>query len=306
MRLSDALIANERYRGEPTTDDEGRTQWPLCVLWDDELQGFGVRIFPPVRGRPSRKDFIVTWKVGLKSRTMAIGTYGADCTLRQARRTAREALDLARRGQDPIEARQRALGIGTAEDLASRFLFEHTAAKKKPAPAPTTDADAEATAGGSPEAEAPAATDAPASDVSASEARGDRGSCGAFDRRRRRVERVTAASGTGGGALAGPGRLGRTASPPAELEPEPEPDTASAAPAAGSSPTASDPTQWRGLRCAAAQRSARRRPCEDRRSSAPDGRRRRRRRNGGRPRYACCRFRTRSIGPSSTAPANRE
>ncbi len=85
MRLNDALIANERYRGEPTTDDEGRTQWPLCMLWDDELQGFGVRIFPPVRGKPSRKDFIVTWKVGLKSRTMAIGTHGVDCTLRQAR-----------------------------------------------------------------------------------------------------------------------------------------------------------------------------------------------------------------------------
>ena len=92
---------------------------------------------PAGAGKPSRKDFIVTWKVGLKSRTMAIGTLGVDCTLRRARRTAREALDLARRGQDPIEARQRALGIGTTEDLASRFLFEHTAAKKKPAAAPT-------------------------------------------------------------------------------------------------------------------------------------------------------------------------
>ena len=163
MRLSDALIANERYRGEPTTDEEGRTQWPICVLWDDDLQGFGVRIFPPVRGKPSRKDFIVTWKVGLKARTMAIGTHGVDCTLRQARRTAREALDLARRGQDPIEARQRALGIGTTEDLASRFLFEHTAAKKKPAAVPATpDADAEVTAGGAPHAEATPPAEAPA------------------------------------------------------------------------------------------------------------------------------------------------
>jgi hypothetical protein len=172
VRLNDALIANERYRGEPTTDEEGRTQWPLCVLWDDDLQGFGVRIFPPVRGKPSRKDFIVTWKVGLKSRTMAIGTHGVDCTLRQARRTAREALDLARRGQDPIEARQRALGIGTAEDLASRFLFEHTAAKKKPAvvPAPP-DAGVEVTAAGAPEAEAtPAAAVPVAAGTSAAEA----------------------------------------------------------------------------------------------------------------------------------------
>jgi hypothetical protein len=147
VRLSDSVIANEKYRGEPTTDDEGRTQWPVCIVWDDEVQGLGIRIYPSVRGRPSRKDFIVTWKIGLKARYMALGTYGVDCTLRQARRSAREALDLARRGQDPIEARQRALGIGTAEDLASRFLFEHTAAKKKPVPggesaAATPDADA--------------------------------------------------------------------------------------------------------------------------------------------------------------------
>jgi hypothetical protein len=132
--LTDAVIANERYRGEPSTDEDGRTQWPVYVVWDDDVQGLGVRIHPPVRGRPSRKDFVVTWRAGLKSRTMAIGTYGVDCTLRQARRYAREALDLARRGQDPIEVRQRALGIGTTEDLASRFLFEHSAAKKKPIP----------------------------------------------------------------------------------------------------------------------------------------------------------------------------
>jgi hypothetical protein len=146
VRLTDGLITNERYRGEPTTDDEGKAQWPACILWDDEIQGFGVRIYPPVRGRPSRKDFIVSWKIGLRTRMMAIGTYGVDCTLRQARRAARDAIDLARRGQDPIEARQRALGIGTAEDLASRFLFEHTAAKKKPIPggepAPATDGEA--------------------------------------------------------------------------------------------------------------------------------------------------------------------
>jgi hypothetical protein len=132
-RLTDSVIVNERYRGEPSTDESGRTVWPTCVVWDDEVQGLGVRILPPMRGKPSRKDFIVTWKVGIKSRTMAIGTYGIDCTLRQARRIARQAIDLARRGRDPIQERQLALGIGTTEDLASRFLFEHNAAKKKPA-----------------------------------------------------------------------------------------------------------------------------------------------------------------------------
>jgi hypothetical protein len=132
LRLNDALITSEKYRGEPTTDAEGRTQWPVHILWDDEIQGFGVRIFPPVRGRPSRKDFLVTWKIGLRTRTMSIGTFGVDCTLRQARKMAREAIDLSRRGQDPIEARNRALGIGTSEDLASRFLVEHNASRKKP------------------------------------------------------------------------------------------------------------------------------------------------------------------------------
>ena len=167
MRLNDALIASEKYRGEPTTDDEGRQQWPACILWDDEIQGFGVRIFPSQRGRPSRKDFLVTWKVGLRTRTMAIGTF-PECSLRQARKMAREALDLARRGQDPIEARQRALGIGTTEDLASRFLFEHKAAQRKPsAPSGDSAAGSGATGAGPAETAPDAETAAPAASTDA-------------------------------------------------------------------------------------------------------------------------------------------
>jgi hypothetical protein len=131
VRLTDSQIAGERYRGEPSTDDDGRTLWPMCVIWDDEVQGFGVRIHPPVRGKPPRKDFVVAFKVGARSRMMALGTVGVDCSLRQARRAARQALDLARRGQDPLEKRRRDMGIGTPEDLASRFLTEHSAARRK-------------------------------------------------------------------------------------------------------------------------------------------------------------------------------
>ena len=175
MRLNDALITSERYRGEPTTDDEGRTQWPVCVLWDDEIQGFGVRIFPPVRGRPSRKDFIVTWKVGLKSRTMAIGTFGVDCTLRQARRTAREALDLARRGQDPdrgppARAGNRHRG-GSGQPLPVRAHRGEEEAggagddHRTQAPRSTAEVTADETAGEQP----PTATEAPADDAAATE-----------------------------------------------------------------------------------------------------------------------------------------
>ena len=60
MRLTDTLITNEKYKGQPYEDAEDRMQWPPYILWDEEIQGFGIRIHPSYRGRPSRKDFIFT------------------------------------------------------------------------------------------------------------------------------------------------------------------------------------------------------------------------------------------------------
>ena len=125
MHLNQAAVDREVYIGKSYLDGDGRSQWPSCVIWDEGIPGFGMRIHPPVAGAPSRKDFIFTYSVGVRSRVMNLGTYGPGCTLKQARRAASEALACSRRGLDPIEARQAAQGVGTVEDLARRFLDQH-------------------------------------------------------------------------------------------------------------------------------------------------------------------------------------
>ena len=125
MRLNQAAVDREIYRGKPSLDGDGREQWPSCVVWDEDLPGFGMRIHPPARG-VSRKEFIFSYSVAARSRVMVLGIYGQGCTLKQARRAASEALNYSRRGVDPIEARQTASGFGTVEDLALRFLELHT------------------------------------------------------------------------------------------------------------------------------------------------------------------------------------
>lgn len=127
MRLNQAVVDRERYSGKSYVDGKGREQWQSCMVWDEELPGFGMRIHPPAARGSSRKDFLFTYNVGTRSRVMVLGTYGESCTLKTARRAAGEALALSRRGVDPIEARQASSGVGTVEDVAERFLERHTA-----------------------------------------------------------------------------------------------------------------------------------------------------------------------------------
>jgi len=125
MQLNQFTVDREVYVGKSYVDGDGRTQWPSCMIWDEAIPGFGMRIHPPAAGGLCRKDFVFTYSVGARSRVMNLGTYGESCTLKQARRAAGEALACSRRGLDPIEARQAANGVGTVEDLARRFLSQH-------------------------------------------------------------------------------------------------------------------------------------------------------------------------------------
>jgi hypothetical protein len=127
MRLNQAAVDRESYTGKSYIDANGREQWPPCTVWDEDVPGFGMRIHPPSRG-VSRKEFVFTYTVGARARVMVLGTYQKNCTLKEARRVASEALALSRRGVDPIEARQSTNGFGGVEDLALRFLEQHTAA----------------------------------------------------------------------------------------------------------------------------------------------------------------------------------
>src|SRR5262245_8906053 len=92
-KLTKTLIDRLTYQGQ----DNAR-----CVVWDDALPGFGVRVYPS-----GRKAFILFYWMHGRKRALTLGTYGV-LTLEQARKLARQRLGEVIGGADPLAERQRA------------------------------------------------------------------------------------------------------------------------------------------------------------------------------------------------------
>lgn len=91
-------------------------------VWDDELPGFGLRVWPS-----GRKTFLAQYRVGgggrSKQRRFTIGTYPL-LTAEEARLKAREVLSRARLGEDLAGARDQARNAKTVAELTELWLAE--------------------------------------------------------------------------------------------------------------------------------------------------------------------------------------
>lgn len=101
------------------------------VLYDAQLKGFGLRVFPS-----GEKSWIVEYRPGgggrgIAKRRMSLGPYG-NLTLEQARRAAADMLAGVRLGSDPAEEKDQARKALTFAELSACFLSEHVEAKRKP------------------------------------------------------------------------------------------------------------------------------------------------------------------------------
>lgn len=95
------------------------------VLWDDEVNGFGCRIYPS-----GRRAFVLSYRVNNRKRMMTLGGYGA-LTLDQARKRARAELAKVETGEaDPLETRQQAAKGETVAALCTAYMERHGDAKK--------------------------------------------------------------------------------------------------------------------------------------------------------------------------------
>ncbi len=116
MRLTKRAIDAATYTG---------TNNARCVLWDDEVPGFGCRIFPS-----GRKGFVLSYRAAGRSRLLTIGTYGV-LTLDQARTVARSELaKVETEGADPVAAREQERQGETMRDLCLAYMERHGNAKK--------------------------------------------------------------------------------------------------------------------------------------------------------------------------------
>ncbi|ODT77380.1 MAG: integrase [Pelagibacterium sp. SCN 64-44] len=95
-------------------------------LWDDELKGFGLRIYPS-----GRKMYLVQFRAGGRLRRVNIGLHGA-VTPELARTEAMKHLSQVRLGADPAGERDRRKASPTMKEFGQRFLDEHVALHCKP------------------------------------------------------------------------------------------------------------------------------------------------------------------------------
>jgi len=108
------------------TVDQAEASDRTQVVWDDELRGFGLRVYPN-----GRKVFVVKCRVKGRQRFITIGRHGP-ITVDQARGKAFTILAEAKNGDDPAIDTDRARKAPTVRGLGERFLSEHVAVRCKP------------------------------------------------------------------------------------------------------------------------------------------------------------------------------
>ncbi len=106
--------------------DQASANSKAASLWDDELKGFGLRVWPS-----GRKVYIVKCRIKGRQRFITIGPHGP-VTAEQARVRAFEILSEAKGGRDPAKELDQARKAPTMKGLGERFLDEHVAVRCKP------------------------------------------------------------------------------------------------------------------------------------------------------------------------------
>ncbi|MDX3966922.1 MAG: tyrosine-type recombinase/integrase [Bradyrhizobium sp.] len=98
----------------------------LAAIWDEELRGFGLRVYPN-----GRKVYVVKCRIKGQQRFITLGQHGP-VTADQARTRAYNILSEVKNGRDPAKELDQARKAPTMKGLGERFLKEHVAVRCKP------------------------------------------------------------------------------------------------------------------------------------------------------------------------------
>ncbi|NSX56327.1 site-specific integrase [Parasulfitobacter algicola] len=96
------------------------------IIWDDELGGFGLRIYPT-----GRKVYIVQYRANGRTRRKNLGQHGV-LTADEARKDAKLIQADVARGADPSADRKARLRSPTIKELGKRFMTDHVELYCKP------------------------------------------------------------------------------------------------------------------------------------------------------------------------------
>ena len=93
-------------------------------LWDTDLKGFLLRVYPS-----GRKVYAVKCRVGRVQHIYTIGEHGSPWSPDEARKSASEALQKARNGEDPSAEKKAAKAALSVSDLIDHYLADGPATK---------------------------------------------------------------------------------------------------------------------------------------------------------------------------------
>jgi hypothetical protein len=93
-------------------------------IWDTEVRGFFLRVYPS-----GRKVYALKCRVGGRQHIHTLGVHGSPLTPDQARAAAAEALRRAKNGEDPSAAKKAAKEALIVAGLIDRYLMDGPAAK---------------------------------------------------------------------------------------------------------------------------------------------------------------------------------
>jgi integrase len=96
-----------------------------AFLWDDDLAGFGVAVFPT-----GRKFYVAQYRQHGRTRRATLGEHGR-LTPDEARSAAKKLLGAVENGADPIAQRQAERRVRTFAEVADDFLSLHVEKKRK-------------------------------------------------------------------------------------------------------------------------------------------------------------------------------
>lgn len=118
MKLTKSVIDKTKYDGDAVRQTR-------CIVWDEGLPGFGVRVYPG-----GAKAYVLSYRVKGRKRLMTIGGCGA-MTIDEGRKRAKKHLVSVEDGGDPLDSKQTLAKAGTVADLAEVYLSRYAKVHKR-------------------------------------------------------------------------------------------------------------------------------------------------------------------------------
>jgi integrase len=106
--------------------DAAKVEAKDYLIWDDELKGFGLRIF-----KTGKKSYMIQYRADGRTRRMTIGGHGT-ITADEARKEAKKLLSEVAFGSNPSEEKRMFRDAPLVSEVCDRFMDEHVMVHLKP------------------------------------------------------------------------------------------------------------------------------------------------------------------------------